>query len=224
MKHAATKESHFLICVDSQIVLTTQPVQSLASSSVLLAASSNTTILTGNLQLRRKKEGGVRATTAASAASFPPSLLRVGDRGRALIFSGGHAPSSFLFPTLQPLVVFGFEAVISAVPLVAASIVPQSILTHPVCMTRIQQPRYYQVIATFCLKCGRVAYSGVGGSVACRSFLHGLVSILYFRSCSCLYSNFRLIPVSVPKHVKHPAAACPSTLHFLSSKWAHLTF
>lgn len=169
MKHAATKETHFLICVvDSQIVLTTQPKQSLASPSVLLAPSSRTTVLTGNLPLRRIKEGGIRATTAASAASFPPSLLRVGDRGRAQIFSGGHAPSSFIFPTLQPLVVFGFEAVISAVPpccclFSSPEYTNSSSLYDPHPTTPLLPGHCYFLPL---LKCGRVAYSGVGGSVA----------------------------------------------------------
>lgn len=81
VKLAATKETHFLICVvDSQIVLTTQPRQSWASSSVRLATTTSTT-LPGTLQLKRIEEGGITATTAPAAASFPPSHLRVGDRG-----------------------------------------------------------------------------------------------------------------------------------------------
>lgn len=88
LRLVATKETHFPICVvDSQIVLTTQLMQSWASPSVLLASPSNTatTITThpGTQQPKRREESTLTATTAAAAAaaSFPPSHLRVGDRG-----------------------------------------------------------------------------------------------------------------------------------------------
>lgn len=84
LRLAATKETRFPICVvDSQIVLTTQPQQSWASSSILLASLSATTtttaLLPGTPKPKRREKGGLAATTAA--ASFPPSHLRVGDRG-----------------------------------------------------------------------------------------------------------------------------------------------
>lgn len=103
----ATKETHFPVCVvDSQIVLTTQLMQSWASSSILLASPRTTTIptLPGTPQPVRREEGGLTATTAAAAAaSFPPSHLRVGVRGGHSEQRGSQeeAPRSIcIFPTL----------------------------------------------------------------------------------------------------------------------------
>lgn len=83
LRFAATKETRVPICVvDSQIVLTTQAMQSWASPSILLASPNTiTTTLPGMRQPKRREEGRLTATAAAAAASFPPSHLRVGDRG-----------------------------------------------------------------------------------------------------------------------------------------------
>lgn len=81
---AATKESNFSVCVvDSQIVLTTQVMQSWASPSVLLSPPRPSSTLTRSLRPVRTEEAGLTASTAAAAAaSSPPSPLRVGARNR----------------------------------------------------------------------------------------------------------------------------------------------
>lgn len=140
---SATKETRFPVCVvDSQIVLTTQPLQSWATSSILLATTSTTTgisisTLPGTPQPKRREKGGLTATTAA-AASFPPSHLRVGDRGRRSEQRGSQEEVPLRSVSPQPSSCSFLSSSIklreltSAVPILAASSLPQSILTHPV--------------------------------------------------------------------------------------------
>lgn len=160
LRLAATKETRFPVCVvDSQIVLTTQPMQSWASSSILLASPSitttTTTTLPGTPQPKRTEKSGLTATTAAAAAaSFPPSHLRVGDRGGPLKQGGSQeeVPLRSVYsppPTPPSPTPPQLERVNSAVPILAASSLPQSILTHPVYKTLSQQPLYYQTTAVF---------------------------------------------------------------------------
>lgn len=94
----------------------------------------------------------------------------------------------------------------SAVPILAAASLPQSILTHPVYMTLSQQTPLLPAI--FHPRMEESPYSGFEGSVASCHFAwacHHVISSLF--SSSCLQSYFRLLPLSLTEHVQCPACS-----------------
>lgn len=186
-------------------------MQSWASSSILLASPStttNNTTLLGTPQPMRREEGSLKVTTAAAAAAtFPPSRLRVGNSGGRSQQKGSQEEvplRPYLPSPPPPPAPPQLERVNSAVPIVAASSLPQSILTHPVYKTLGQQPLCYQTTAIFFWS-GRVAYSGFEGSVASGHFAWAM------SSCHILsFSHHTSSVLKTASLVTHWACAVPS--------------
>lgn len=122
--------------------------------------------------------------SSSSGSIIPPITFEGRGQCRTLgaeRLLGGGAPcrSIFIFPTLLLLLLF--LPVNSAVPILAASSLPQSTLTHPIYKSLSRQnPSATSLLLFFSsIKSGRVTYSGFEGSVASGHFCMGHAIISY---------------------------------------------
>ncbi|XP_068559366.1 hyccin 2-like isoform X3 [Cebidichthys violaceus] len=132
---------------------------------------------------KEEREGRPHSHHSSSSIIPPITFEGRGQGLRAERVSGGGAPSICILPTLLPPPPSPptLEGVNSAVPILAASSLPQSILTHPVLKTLSQQHLFTSRPLLFFVssKKGRVAYSGFEGSAASGHFAWACHHVMY---------------------------------------------
>nr|XP_020450430.1 protein FAM126B-like isoform X2 [Monopterus albus] len=153
-----------------------------------------------------KEERGGQAHSHSSSSIIPPTTLEGRGQGRTLRaerISGGGAPSvCILLNHLLPFL--GLRGLTLLFPNLAASSLPQSILTHPVYTTLSQQPLYCQTLASvFFTSHPRMEASPILGLKEgwLVAILHGPV-IMPFPLLYC-----RSLPLSLTEHAHCPACS-----------------